>query len=40
MKNIFSKTESFVKNNKWWSFFIAIIVLFIIYSIFIKKTAE
>ncbi|MCK9629694.1 MAG: efflux RND transporter periplasmic adaptor subunit [Bacteroidales bacterium] len=40
MKNIFSKTKSFVKNNKWWSFFIAIIILFLFYSLFIKKPEE
>ena len=40
MRSLLSKTKHFIKNNKWWSALIAIIILFVIYFGFIKKPAE
>lgn len=38
MNNIFSKTKTFIKNNKWWTALIAVIVLVTLYFVLFRNT--
>ncbi len=40
MRSILYHTKHFIKNNKWWSALIAIVLLIVIYFVFVKKPAS